>query len=119
MHRRTVAWSLLLPLAALAALAACGSDGSEGTATAKASPGVAISNFEFGPKVLTVQAGTRVTWTNQDSSPHSIKDKSSLSTAESPQLFQGETFSITYAKAGTYPYICGIHNYMTGSVEVM
>ena len=117
MHRRTAAWSLLLPLLALAA---CGSDeGSGDTATAKASPGVAISNFEFGPKVLTVQAGTRVTWTNQDSSPHSIKDKSSLSTAESPQLFQGETFSITYAKAGTYPYICGIHNYMTGSVEVM
>jgi plastocyanin len=118
-HRRTALWSLLL--LPLLALAGCGGDnGSAGNASAKAaSPAVAIRDFQFTPNALTVEAGTTVTWRNHDSSPHSIKDKSALSTPESSPLAQGETFSITYTKAGTYPYICGIHNYMTGSVEVL
>ena len=41
-----------------------------------------------------------------------------MHTPESKHLAKGETFSITYAKPGTYDYICGIHNYMTGSVSV-
>ena len=106
-------------LLALLALGACGGDrAGAGKQEAKRSPAVAINNFVFVPKALTVKAGTKVTWTNQDSSPHAIKDQSELKTPESPQLAQGDTFSITYPKAGAYPYICGIHNYMTGSVEV-
>ena len=59
-----------------------------------------------------------MTWTNQDDSPHSIQDTSAMGTPTSPDLARGQTFSITYRKAGKYSYVCGIHNYMTGSVDV-
>jgi plastocyanin len=106
----------LLPV--LLALSACGGDEASSTKQSSKASTVAIDNFVFVPGSLTVRAGTKVTWTNQDASPHAIKDKSVLATPESPQLAQGDTFSITYPKAGAYPYICGIHNYMIGSVEV-
>ena len=79
---------------------------------------VAIANFAFLPDPVVVRPGGTVTWTNQDEAPHSIRDTSSAATPESKPLNKEENFSITYAKAGTYPYICGIHNYMQGSVEV-
>ena len=34
-------------------------------------------------------------------------------------MSQGGTFAITYAQPGSYSYICGIHQYMTGTVEVV
>jgi plastocyanin len=102
------------------AAGACGGDqgSANNKSNAKAPSAVAIRDFVFAPRALTVKPGSKVTWTNEDGSPHAIKDQSTLATPESPPLAQGDTFSITYPKAGTYPYICGIHNYMTGSVEV-
>ncbi len=116
---------------AVLALGACGGGGNAdaaakrsatqaGASAAPASGGetVQIVNFEFTPPKLTVRAGTRVTWTNHDSAIHSIKDTSPLATPVSQDLAQGDTFSITYGQPGSYSYICGIHNYMTGSVDV-
>jgi plastocyanin len=100
---------------ALLGLTACGS--SSGGSGAAKTAAITIESFQFKPNPLTVKPGTKVTWTNQDAL-HSIKDQSDLHTPESPQLAKGDTFSITYEKAGTYPYICGIHNYMAGSVVV-
>ena len=79
---------------------------------------VAIVNFTFSPPSLTVGPGTKVTWTNQDDAPHSIQDTSPMRTPVSPDMAKGATFSITYQKPGKYEYICGIHNYMMGSVTV-
>ena len=36
----------------------------------------------------------------------------------SQNLDQGQTFTATFAKAGTFPYICNIHPFMTGTVVV-
>ena len=106
-------------------LAGCGGDddtagasGDASEAPAEASSEVTISDFMFGPAALTVPAGTTVTWTNEDSSPHAIQDDSELGAEEGPELAQGDTFQLTYDEPGTYPYICGIHNYMTGTVTV-
>lgn len=88
------------------------------TATPAKMAKVTISNFAFQPPSLTVAPGTKVTWTNQDDAAHSIADTSPMHTPESKHLAKSETFSITYAKSGTYAYICGIHNYMMGSVTV-
>jgi plastocyanin len=80
---------------------------------------VDIANFAFGPMDVTVAAGTPVTWTNRDGSPHAIQDDTGDDLfAESDELDQGDTFSFTYAEPGTYAYICGIHNYMQGTVTV-
>jgi plastocyanin len=79
---------------------------------------VQIVNFQFTPNTLTVKPGTKVTWTNEDTTVHSIKDTSPLATPVSQDLAKGNTFSITYEQAGSYSYICNIHQYMTGTVTV-
>jgi plastocyanin len=116
-------WGLAVGLGVVLIFSACGSDakskGAEGK-TANSAPGtaVAITNFVFSPQDAEVPAGTKVTWTNKDDAAHNVQDLSELNTPISPDLKQGETFSITYSKAGTYKYICGLHNYMTGTVKV-
>lgn len=79
---------------------------------------VTIAEFLFTPSTVTVPAGGTVTWTNNDEVAHSISDASPMAMPESKSLNKGDTFSITYPKPGTYAYVCGIHNYMQGSVEV-
>jgi len=115
--------SLAVGLAGVLALTGCGGGGG-GDGDKKANPPagkpgeIRIANFEFKPQTAVVKPGTTVTWTNADSSIHDIKDTSPLATPVSPSMSQGDTFSITYNQPGTYSYVCGIHPYMTGSVEV-
>src|SRR5512143_981640 len=70
----------------------------DGAAQAPAAQ-VKIDNFSFGPAVLTVAPGTKVTWTNRDDIPHTVvaDDKS----FKSKVLDTDETFSYTFDKAGT------------------
>jgi plastocyanin len=125
LRRRPFLGASLVAVAAVAGLGACGGGGQGAAGAAPQRPAreaggtvVGIVNFEFQPPKLTVKAGTKVTWTNQDTAIHSIKDTSPLATPVSPDLAKGDTFSITYERPGSYSYICGIHNYMTGSVDV-
>lgn len=121
--------SVVGAMALVLALGACGNgngDEKDEAATTTATPGavsgngpVQIVGFQFKLQNLRAKAGTKVTWTNEDTAVHSIKDTSPLATPISPDLAQGATFSITYDRPGTYSYICGIHQYMTGSVEVV
>lgn len=120
---------LLLPIAAAAlALSACG-DSSEtaaaefesaagGNEIAEGTVDVAIVNFVFEPRSTTVRAGSTVRWTNEDAAAHTVRDTSDLDAGESADLGEGDTFEITYDEPGTYTYICGIHQYMTGTVVV-
>jgi plastocyanin len=66
---------------------------------------------------LAVKAGTTVTWTNSDSAAHTVKSTDGAF-ASSGTLNKGATYSITFANAGTFPYVCGIHSSMTGTVTV-
>ena len=77
---------------------------------------ISISNFAFSPASVTLKVGTTVTWTNQDSAPHTIV--SDTGEWRSPRLGQGDTFSFTFDKAGTFPYHCGVHSSMTGTITV-
>ena len=123
--RRRLGASLTAGLVAVVALVGCG--GGDGDKKAKppgdGPPGgagaIRIDNFEFKPQKVVVKPGTTVTWTNAESDIHDIKDLSPLATPVSPSLGKGDTFTITYGRPGTYDFVCGIHPYMTGSVEVM
>jgi plastocyanin len=77
---------------------------------------VQIVDFNFSPQKLQVEAGTTVTFTNEDGFAHTAtaKDKS----FDSGNLEQGGTFEHTFDTPGTYEYLCAIHNSMTGSVVV-
>jgi plastocyanin len=88
----------------------------ETTAVASAPSSVAIADFTFSPQALTVSEGATVTWTNNDAVDHSIV-ASDQSFASSP-LDRGATFQFTFDTAGEYPYTCGIHPEMTGTVTV-
>ena len=118
---RGLARSAVFAVAAVLAGGACGDSDKQdgGTPTTPASDGsVQVVNFVFTPPNLTVKPGIKVTWTNGDTAVHSVKDTSPLATPVSRDLAKGDTFSITYEQAGSYSYICGIHQYMNGSVTV-
>ncbi len=80
---------------------------------------VEIKGFKFGSETLKVKAGTKVTWTNNDSADHTVTSvKGDPASFDSAHFGKGKTFSFTFAKPGTYKYQCDIHNYMTATVEV-
>jgi amicyanin len=77
---------------------------------------IKIDNFTFGPRELKVPVGATVTWTNRDDIPHTVVSDERV--FKSRVLDTDETFSVTFVKAGTYPYFCSIHPKMTGKVVV-
>ena|SRR5688572_18813204 len=77
---------------------------------------VAIEGFAFKPGDLEVKAGTTVTFTNEDDFAHTAtaKDKS----FDTGNLDKDGTFEHTFEEAGTFEYLCAIHNSMTGTITV-
>jgi plastocyanin len=78
--------------------------------------GVQIADFAFAPQSLTVSKGSTVTWINVDPADHSVvaADVSFFS----ENLGQGVRFEHTFDNAGEFPYVCGIHARMTGTITV-
>ena len=107
-------------IAALTAAISSGDDGAAASTTIAAPAGLAVAativDFAFSPEPVTVTAGQTVTWTNHDPFAHSIK--SSDGSFDSASLGQGASYSATFSTPGTYAYLCGIHNSMTGTVVV-
>jgi plastocyanin len=79
---------------------------------------VTIQNFAFSPASITVKKGTTVTWTNQDSTAHTVTETDGQDGPKSQDLDNGQTYSFTYNTAGTFKYHCSIHSDMTGTVTV-
>ncbi|GGA35480.1 cupredoxin domain-containing protein [Paenibacillus physcomitrellae] len=76
---------------------------------------VNIKDFSFGAP-LTVEAGSKITFTNLDDMEHSAAaDNGSFAT---PLLASGESYTITLDKPGTYSYHCQVHPSMTGTIIV-
>ena len=77
---------------------------------------VAIQHFAFGPKELSVAAGTTVTWANSDGFAHSVISQDGA--VQSEPIAPGGTYTFTFDGPGTYAYFCGIHNSMKASITV-
>ena len=111
-------WRSMLAGAVLL-LSLVGSAVAGGVGTAAAQDGdaaVEIVDFSFSPGTIEVTVGTTVTWTNNDSAPHTVTADDGA--FDSGEIAQGGTFSFTFDTAGTYTYFCEIHPDMTGSVVV-
>jgi len=106
---------MVFPIAILGVVLALGSCSSAPTSGTENS--VNVQGSAFDPATLTVSVGTTVTWTNEDSVPHTITSDSG-SEIGSPQLSTGQTYSHTFNTAGTYAYHCSIHTFMKGTVIV-
>jgi plastocyanin len=78
---------------------------------------ISIDNFSFTPAMLTVKAGTTVTWTNKDDLPHGIASSNKAFT-RSKALDTDDSYSFTFTTAGTYQYFCYLHPHMVGSIVV-
>jgi plastocyanin len=123
----------LTAIALTSALAGCGSSKSGGSAASTgsatagsgsscttvtaASAKVTIQGFKFSPACISVATGTTVTFTNEDSVAHTATASSSGG-FDSGDLNKGQTYSHMFTTAGTYKYICDIHQYMQGTVIV-
>jgi plastocyanin len=105
------------PLALVLALLSLVSIGFGGQqAAAQGTEAVTIAGFAFSPASLTIEAGTTVTWTNQDSVTHTATaDDGSWNTGN---IAQGQSASITFDTPGTFTYHCSIHPNMTASITV-
>jgi amicyanin len=108
-----------------------GTDSGGGVATANAPAGgvsgatvgseakqISISNFKYIPATLTVPAGTKVTWTNQDDMPHTVTSTVKPRALDSEALDTDARFSYVFTEPGTYDYLCTIHPKMAGRVIV-
>ena len=77
---------------------------------------VTIKDFAFDPGTLQANVGQTVMVTNQDSVPHNWTDKGGA--FKSPDLDQGQSYTYTFQKAGTYNVYCTIHPIMQQTVVV-
>ena len=78
---------------------------------------VLIQNFSFKPAHITIKRGTKVTWINKDTAPHTATAINGKS-FHSPVLRKGQSYSHTFKTAGKWGYYCKIHPDMRGSVTV-
>jgi len=92
---------------------ACGSssNGSKSSAT-----DVAMADFSFTPKLITVKVGQTVTWTNQGQTQHTVKGPGFFSPRA---LDHGQKFSHRFSRRGRFNYLCTLHPaLMRGTVVV-
>ncbi|HEU0145020.1 MAG TPA: plastocyanin/azurin family copper-binding protein, partial [Nitrososphaera sp.] len=85
-----------------------------------------LTDTAYQPNPIQVSVGATVTWTNNDSQPHTVTsgsngqpdNKFNSSPNFTPLLNAGQTFSFTFTQAGDYPYFCMLHPNMVGTVSV-
>lgn len=85
-------------------------------AEATESASVSISQMRFNAATVTIKAGGTVTWTNGEGAPHTVT--ATDGSFGSAQLSNGDTFSHTFDKPGTYTYFCQVHPMMKATVVV-
>jgi plastocyanin len=107
--------AIVVLLGMVISLAACSSSSTGGSASH--SHTISIQNFTFSPSSTTVAPGTTVTVTNKDQVAHTLTATRGGFNTGDIQPGQSKTFSAPNTP-GTYPYMCSIHQYMTGMLIV-
>src|ERR1700722_3310823 len=123
--RRFRGGALVMVLVGALLLAACssGKSGSSGPASSSGSGratstnAITISNFMFSPMHVSVAPGSTVSVTNKDSVTHTLTATGGQFDTGDINSGQTKTFTAP-SKAGTYNYICNIHQYMMGTIVV-
>lgn len=115
MNRRTRHLILLLPVSVII-IAGCGDTGDDSSEAGAASTDgatVTVETFSFEPDPIVVDAGTVITFVNEDAIDHTVT--AGTRDAPTPDVFdgalpeQGATFELTLDEPGTYDYFCEIH----------
>lgn len=86
-----------------------------------------LTDTAFSPNPVQVSVGDTITWTNDDSQPHTVVSGSNgqpsgtfdSSPNFNPLIAPGGTFDHTFTEAGEIPYYCALHPNMVGTVSVI
>jgi plastocyanin len=135
MTTRRIAAFVVLPalMALVLAVAGCGGGGygsngssssattSKATAAASSNPAspmaVQIKGFAFGPQTLTVKSGSKVTFTNEESTNHTATATGGGS-FDTGTISPGASKTVTLDSPGTFAYVCSFHPFMHGTIRV-
>ncbi len=82
--------------------------------TGKKEVTINLQNYSFSPPKIRVSKGTKITWINQDNIIHTVNTDSHpghtyFLNQNSGNLLKGNTYSVTFADPGIYPYHCTPH----------
>ena len=111
-------------VAAVALLsAACGASAgnpgsSAGSGEAAEAVTVNIKDFKYDAPSVRVAVGGTVTFQQLDDSVHTATSKGELP-FDTGNLAKDAGKTVTFDKVGTISYICDIHQYMKGTIEVV
>jgi nitrite reductase (NO-forming) len=96
----------------------------EAVSIAAGSSNPSASEF-YVPTEITVSAGTTVTWTNDDTTIHTVVEggpqgggAGATPAFDSSIIAPGATWENTFDTAGEFDYYCNLHPFMTGKVTV-
>ena len=108
--------SLVLLAASLATVVvAAGCGGSESSEPVATTEVAMAKSYRFDPKSIEIDAGDRVTWTNEDNFTHTVQ----VDGQDDHRVERGESVSIAFDTPGTYHYVCTLHSQdMEGEVIV-
>jgi nitrite reductase (NO-forming) len=84
--------------------------------------GTPDSKVFFKPSPAKIAVGSTITWTNDDTLPHTVTsgnpEKGADGIFDSGIMNAGKSFSHTFDKAGISKYYCAVHPWMIGTVMV-
>jgi plastocyanin len=82
-------------------------------------PLVIIKDFKFQPQEITIKRGQTVRWENHEKRQyHSVWFKALGEAEPEDYLFPEDSYEREFKQAGAFPYRCGPHPEMTGTVKV-
>ena len=93
--------------------------------TGQAEVAVEVQDNTFEQRVILVDPGTTVTWTNEGIQPHNVQPavEGAFTPIDTGELEPGASNSRTFDTAGDYPYFCSLHgtarNGQTGRIIVV
>jgi len=91
-------------------------------APGSSTPGCEETDNCFVPSTVVITAGGTITWENTDTAAHTATAGSAVDGPsgvwDSSLVMAGGSYSVTLDDAGTYPYFCMVHPWMSGTVIV-
>lgn len=81
-------------------------------------PLVTIKDFKFIPQEITIKRGQTINWENREKRQYHSVWFEALGEEESDYIFPDENYEREFKETGTFPYRCGPHPRMTGTVHV-
>ncbi len=115
---------IMMILTALSPLAIHGCTGQGGPTDSDAAATVTTRNMTFSPQSVTIQAGQKVRWLNNDNTIHTVVsgapgDANAGSLFDSGNLLPNQSFEHTFNDKGTFVYFCRVHSTMMFGATVV